>query len=399
MTTAPRTARLLAAGAVTGALVLALAPPAGAADRDGYPVLSVAHSVPSGGMNLWQIGLAAEFSDRGQPYLVTTLEDGGFRYAQSRTDSGEFGDASGADDGSPDQLIVHSQPGGGILFWVLGGGDATPRIWADLRGGGWSWAQSRQYVGDVNGDGLDDVVSVHTNEKRPGQFWSNVWTHLSTGSGFADPVLALEIPPTGYAYENAIPASSVPFTDTRYVLGDSNGDGRADLTSVHRARAGSFAITYLTWLSQGTSFLPTPLSTWGSSFEGWGFDESRDLLADLNGDGRAELVNVHRQPNGGVLIWNRYWGDPGGYSLAGIKADLRSGGWSWSGSRQLAGDVDGDGADDIVTVHDQVSGGELVWAHPSSPATATLGEPQVIADLRGGGWDFRASRESTGLLR
>lgn len=394
-----RTLRSLTVATVLSLGLVAAGATGADADAGTWPVLDVAHAVPTGGMNLWEVPLHGRPPTFEDPILVTTLEAGGFRYAQSRTFSGNFGDVSGQDDGSPDWLIVHEQPNGGVLFWVVGGGpDPTPHLWADLRSGGWSYANSRQMVGDVDGDGTDDIVSVHRNHTYDGRVWSNIWVHRTNGSGLSsDPELWAQVQPDPYDFTSA---ASVPFVDSRYVLGDANGDGRDDLTVVHRGWAGSMAIAYRTWLSTGTSF-PAPTGfTWGDGFEGWSFDNSRDLVADLNGDGRDDLVNVHRQPNGGVLVWARYFGDEwSAYSLPGLKTDLRDGGWSWEGSRQVAADVDGDDDDDIVSIHDQVGGGELVWAHLSDRYTAKQFPPTVIADLRTGGWDFRTSREDVGLAR
>src|SRR5699024_7256991 len=101
---------------------------------DGPPSIEIAHSLPTGGMNLWEAAVADGGSDQGLPSLATTLESGGFRYILSRTMTGNFGDVSGQDDGSSDTLVVHHQPNGGLLFWVVGGGDPaqTPRVWYDL---------------------------------------------------------------------------------------------------------------------------------------------------------------------------------------------------------------------------------------------------------------------------
>ena len=97
-------------------------------------------------------------------------------------------------------------------------------MWADLRTGGWSWENSRQLVGDVDGDGLDDVVSVHSNPFAPGDIGTNVWVHHNTGDGFANPELWAQLQDTERPY-------LLPFFQTRYALGDTDGDGRADLVS------------------------------------------------------------------------------------------------------------------------------------------------------------------------
>jgi hypothetical protein len=111
----------------------------------------------------------------------------------------------------------------------------------------------------------------------------------------------------------------------------------------------------------------------------------------------VDLLTIHAQPNDGVLVWLHQ-----GYLDAGTGAprtlppvvwqDLRTGGWSFAGSRQYTADTNGDDIDDLVTVHRQAGNpGELLWRHVSTGAG--LLAPQVIADLRTGGWNYSVSRE------
>jgi hypothetical protein len=126
------------------------------------PDLGITHRLPGGGMNLWRIPLSELENGYGTPQLVKTLNYGAFSYDNSRTLTGDFGDITASDDGTADHLIWHAQPNGGVLVWAVGGGgDTTPRLWQDLRTGGWSWANSRPIVGDVTGDGWDDLVVRH----------------------------------------------------------------------------------------------------------------------------------------------------------------------------------------------------------------------------------------------
>ena len=112
-----------------------------------------------------------------------------------------------------------------------------------------------------------------------------------------------------------------------------------------------------------------------------------------------ELAALHAQPNGGIVVWARYWVHYSGYyGDPVLVCDLSDGGWSYTGSRQVAADVGG--ADDIVSIHEQqVVGGELIWDHLSDPSGRTLAQPTMLADLRTGGWDFRSSRETVGPFR
>ncbi|GEK20561.1 FG-GAP-like repeat-containing protein [Cellulomonas xylanilytica] len=391
----------LAAGALVATVLAALPTAASASAGPGEPELDIAHSRPTGGLNLWRLPLAAENPTLGQPMLKASLEAGGFEYGRSRTASGDFGNVTGVDDGSPDWLVSHGQPNGGVLLWVVGGGpDSTPRLWADLRGGGWSWENSRQLVGDADGDGYDDVISIHRTDTAGGPA-ANVWVHRGTGAGFQDPALWATIPRAVDEFMASDNLPGEPFVDVRYTVADLNGDGFADLASTHRGGTGLFAseaMYYVAWINTGTGFRTPSVSMSVFKHHGWSFDESRDLSADTDGDGSDSLFTIHQQPGGGILIWER-WGLT--LNTWDLRKDLRTGGWSFAGSRQVAADVSGDGIEELVSIHDQVGGGLLVWAHVFT-ARGNIGalpsELSVIADLRGGGWDFRSSRESVGVV-
>jgi hypothetical protein len=65
-----------------------------------------------------------------------------------------------------------------------------------------------------------------------------------------------------------------------------------------------------------------------------------------------------------------------------IWQDLRTGGWSFAGSRQYLADTDDDFTDDLVSVHSQSGNpGILLWRHLSTGDG--LQSPQIVADLYG----------------
>jgi FG-GAP-like repeat len=123
---------------------------------------------------------------------------------------------------------------------------------------------------------------------------------------------------------------------------------------------------------------------------GWSYDNSRQTLADLNGDGSLDLVTSHRQSTGGLHLW-AHLSTGSSFASPVVWADLRTGGWSYAYSRQVAGDVNGDGRDDIVSSHKQSTGGLLLWAHRSTGSA--FASPAMWSDLKTGGWSYDHSRQ------
>ncbi|PZG01514.1 S8 family serine peptidase [Micromonospora deserti] len=131
-------------------------------------------------------------------------------------------------------------------------------------------------VGDVNGDGRDDIVGF----RRFG--FSDVTVALSTGSGFvAGPQRWLD-----YFLDPAVESTLVP------VVGDFNGDGRDDVAAVNRATYG-----VAVGISDGRRFLPP--TRWGWTFAG---GITLPGAGDFDGDRRDDMVGFARGTSGEVLV-------------------------------------------------------------------------------------------------
>lgn len=349
------------------------------------PDLAIAHRLPAGGMNLWRIPLSDLETDFARPSLVRTLDYGGFSYDNSKTVAGDFGNITPSDDGTADHIIWHAQPNGSVLLWgVGGGGDTTPQLWQDLRTGGWSYAASTPLVADVTGDGWDDLVVIHNLTNGRTVTGANVWVFPNNGFRLSAPQLW----------------GTIMHTPGRFLVSDMNSDGLADLVEVGYSRnqfTHADDLTYMVHENAGGSFYAgySPVFQ-GPTSAGWSAAASRQLAGDVNGDGANDFVTVHDQAGGGLLVWVHLNCGPGTtncFKPPVIWQDLRSGGWSFVASRQYLADTTGDGIDDLVSVHAQSGNpGELIWRHVSTGSG--LLTPQLIADLRTGGWNYSASRDS-----
>jgi len=174
-------------------------------------------------------------------------------------------------------------------------------------------------TGDFNGDGRDDIV-VFTHGSL-----ADVHVALSSGTGFGTSAKWHDF----FSLSGEVPA-----------VGDVNGDGRDDIITFSRNAAADVFVA----LSTGTGFGPS--SKWQDFFALAG---EHPGVADVNGDGRADLVVFTRG------------------TLADVYVALSTGsgfgpGVKWhdffavGGEVPRVGDFNGDGAADIATFTNNAAG-------------------------------------------
>ncbi|MHA4949502.1 FG-GAP repeat domain-containing protein [Micromonospora sp. SD19] len=169
-------------------------------------------------------------------------------------------------------------------------------------------------VGDVNGDGRDDIVAFTHNPA------GDVYVALSTGTGFG----------AGLKWHEFFsPFGEFP------ALGDVNGDGRDDIITFTQGPA--TASDVIVALSNGSSF--GVAQKWHDLFA-VGAEQPR--VGDINGDGRDDIVTFTCDPNADV-----YAATSTGTGFSGTTV-------KWHDFFCLAGefpylaDANGDGRDDLV---------------------------------------------------
>jgi hypothetical protein len=199
----------------------------------------------------------------------------GFDFAMRRwaTQSGAYtsvskwlsGDFDG--DGKSDVARVSHDNQGMIVIDVYrstGASFAAPVRWATQQGG--FWEAQRWVAGDFNADGRDDLAKVWDDGGL-----ADIDVHESTGSAFT--------------FARRATRQGTFHASQKWVAADFNGDGRADFGKVFGDNG---AISIDAYLSSGTSFQVTRATTrWG------GFSDAQTWFAgDMNGDGRADYINV-----------------------------------------------------------------------------------------------------------
>jgi len=196
-----------------------------------------------------------------------------------------------------------------------------------VKAGGWTnFDAYPRCMGDVNGDGKADVVGFGNK---------GVYVSLSNGSSFQ--AGALWIANFGMAAGQWTSQDLYP-----RLLGDVNGDGRADIVAFGKKNV------YIS-LSTGHAFSAptTSLATFCASAGGWtSYDAYPRALGDVNGDGRADIVGFGNKAVYVSLSTGSGYAAPKIWAAAFGKS---AGGWdSQDHVPRVVGDVNGDGMADIV---------------------------------------------------
>jgi hypothetical protein len=236
----------------------------------------------------------------------------------------EPGDVTG--DGRPDVTAVLGYDVERTMIWrVTGreGGFHTGVVTFDTGSGGSAVDRFRTVRGDFTGDGRTDLAML----RRGTDGTASLWLLESDGNHFGARTV----------WESRAPFN---FASASVVAGDFTGDGTSDVA----VRVDQEVLVF----PGGALGTPT---TWSTGVQD---AASRVVAADTDGDGRTDLAELRAHDGCRASLWT-YRSTGNGFEPAVSEWDSGPGGYCGAGT-PVAGDVDADGRDDIVAVHDHGGG-------------------------------------------
>jgi len=301
---------------------------------DGKPDLVVANQCSdSACMNHGFVGVLLGKGD-GKFQPVVTYDSGGY-------DAFSVAVADVNGDGKPDLVVANvcassNCTSGGAVSVLLGNGDGTFQA-AKSYGSGGEDAYSVA-VEDVNGDGKPDLLVANYCADSECLTNGNVGVLLGNGGG---------------TFQAAVPYSSGAYHTVSVAVGDVNGDGKPDLmvasycASSSNCADGSVGVL----LGNGNGTFQAAVN-----YSSGGYEAQSVAVADVNGDGKLDLIaaNAICAPSGcatgsaGVLLGN---GD-GTFQPA---MAFESGGFS--AESVAVADVNGDGKPDLLVANTCIADG------------------------------------------
>jgi hypothetical protein len=301
------------------------------------------------------------------------------------------GDVDG--DGQAEVVVqIDAKGSGGNDFWVMKF-DPIKKAWthlsqiaghplqADFDCSGLQNAVRAFVVADVDGDSHDEVVAqIDAANSGGNDFWvmkfesrSRNWIHIS--------------PIPGHPLQADFDCSGLPNAARRFVAGDVDGDGLAEVVlqiDAKNSGGNDFWVMKFDPASRTWSHLsPIPGHPLQADFDCSGLPNvARAVaMADVDGDGRAEVVvQIDAKNSGGNDFWVMKFVPPaftpGGWvhlsPIPGhpLQADFDCSGLPEAAKSVSVGDIDGDGREEVLLQIDAPGdGGNTFWAMKFDPVS------------------------------
>ncbi|MFD3719985.1 FG-GAP-like repeat-containing protein, partial [Streptomyces sp. NPDC058674] len=161
-----------------------------------------------------------------------------------------------------------------------------------------------------------------------------------------------------------VPAGSWEAPKAKLVAGDFNGDGRDDVAMFYDHGGSTGAHTFL---SKPDGTFNASFGSWRSANGGWYWNESKQVAGDFNGDGRDDILAIYGFGNGTVTAYTLLGKADGGFANPVASWTRTPGNWEWNKSKVTAGDYNNDGRDDLAIMYDYTNGRSALFTLTGRP--------------------------------
>ncbi|MGA8937833.1 MAG: FG-GAP-like repeat-containing protein [Acidobacteriaceae bacterium] len=248
--------------------------------------------------------------------------DGTFTVGSSYASIANDGEVTVSDldgDGNPDIYTGIANGGAysgdedapNLSYALMGYGNGTMAGASEVPSGG---AYNGTNLGDVNGDGIPDLITNGTVNQQTAAFS----VQLNNGKGGFTTAATVSAPVSFMLNGNTFTNASTTVATT-YAVADINGDGKADLvwvdnelneTTNGNLNTDPYAV-YFTAISNGDGTFQTPVAhAFPQIAAASGFDIRLTVtgleIADFNHDGNNDLIFTYNETGGGPGVTNAY---------------------------------------------------------------------------------------------